>query len=111
MSNSFNCKLCDKSTKMKSKKRLLNSQYHKSSTMSIISRYSVTNPNFLHIEDVIKIYVDEYSKKIGFYLIFCKWNLHFTNTIIIVKSDRMYITNRGWNLGRILLSKIESFES
>ena len=61
--------------------------------MSIIFRHSVTNLDFLHIEDILKIYVDDYYEKIGFYLILCKWKLHFTDTIIIIKSDRLYIIN------------------
>ena len=36
MSDSFHCELCDKSIKIKSKKRHLNSQYHKSLTRIII---------------------------------------------------------------------------
>ena len=107
----FNCKFCDKSIKIKPKKKHLNSQYHKSLTMSIISRYSVTNPNCFHIEDILKNYVAEYNKKYGFYLILCKWKLHFTNTIINVKSDRLYNICRGWNLRGIFLSKIAFFES
>ena len=44
MSNYFNCKVCDKSIKIKSKKKQSNSINHKSLSMSIISRYSITNP-------------------------------------------------------------------
>ena len=66
MSNYFNCKLCDKTNKIKSKKKHLNSQYHKSSIMSIISRYSVTNPTFLHIEDILKIMLMNSIKKLHF---------------------------------------------
>ena len=112
MSDYFNCKLCDKSIKIKSKKKHLNSQYHKDLCMSIKCRHSVTNPDFLHTEDTLKNYVDCYYKKFGFYLILCKGKLHFTNTIINIKSDRLYKFNpRGWNLRIILLSKIECFES
>ena len=37
--------------------------------MIIIYRYGVTNPNYLHTEDLIKTCVDDYNEKIGFYLI------------------------------------------
>ena len=111
MSACFYCNICDKSIKVRSKKKPLNSQYHKSSIKSIISRYSVLNPNFIHIEDFLKDYVDDYNKLFEFYLIFCSWKLHFWDNIINVKSDRLYIINRGWNLRKILISKIESFES
>ena len=54
MSNYFDCKLCDKSVKIKSKNKHLNSQYHKSLGMSINSRYIFTNPDFLQIEIFLK---------------------------------------------------------
>ena len=66
MSNFFNCTLCDKTIKFKSKKKHLNSQYPKSQSMSIISRYSVTNPGFLLIENILKIYVLDYNEKFAF---------------------------------------------
>ena len=72
MIDCFHCKFCDKSVKVKSKKKHLNSQYHNSLIKSIMSRYSVTNPNFLHIEYIIEKYVDDHNKKFEFYLIICK---------------------------------------
>ena len=103
MSDYFNCKLCDKSNKDKSKKKHLITKYHNSSIMSIISRYCVTNPIFFHIEDIIKNYVDDYNEKFEFYLILCKWKLHFSDTIINVKSDGLYNVRYSWNLGDFLL--------
>ena len=76
MSDYFHCELCDKSIKIKSKKKHLNSQYHKSLTRSIICKYTVKNPSFLHVEDILKNF-DDYNKKFEFYLIFCKWKLLF----------------------------------
>ena len=112
MSDYFHCELCDRSIKTKSKKKQLYSQYHKSLTKSIICKYTVKNPCFLHVEDIIKIFVDDYYKKFEFYLIFYKWKLHFSDTIVNVKSDRLYNIHRaGWNLRRNLISKIEYFES
>ena len=86
MSDYFNCKLCDKSIKMKFKKKQLNSQYHKSLSMSITSRYGVTNPAFLHKEIKLKNYVLDYYKNFALYLIICKWTLHFSDKIVNVKS-------------------------
>ena len=63
MSDYFNCKLCDEPIKMKSKKKHLNSHYHKSLSMSTNCRYRVTNPHFLHIKIIIKNYVLDYNKK------------------------------------------------
>ena len=79
MSDCFHCDLCDKSFKIKSKKKHLNSQYHKLLTGSIICKYPVENPSFLHVEDILKKFVDDYNKKFEFYLIFCKWKLHFSD--------------------------------
>ena len=81
--------VCDKSIKIRSKKKHLNSQYHKSLIKSIICKYTVENPTFLHVEEMLKSFIDEYNKKIEFYLIFCKWKLHFSDTIINAKSDRL----------------------
>ena len=89
MSNYFHCELCDKSIKIRSKKKHLNSQYHKSLTESIICKYTVENPSFFHMDDILKNYVDEYNKNFEFNLIFCKWKLLFSDTIINVKSDKL----------------------
>ena len=51
MSDYFHCELCDKSIKFKSKKKHLNSLNHKTLSLSILSRYGVTNSDFLHIEN------------------------------------------------------------
>ena len=112
MSDYFHSDLCDKSIKIRSKERHINSKNHKSLTESVINKYTVKNPSFLHMENILKNFVDDYNKKFEFYLIFCKWKLHFSDTIINVKSDRLYNIHRpGWNLRRNLMSKIEYFES
>ena len=103
-------KLCDKSLEIKSKKKHLNSQYHKSSCMSIISRYSVTNPDFLNIDNILKNYVLEYIKKFAVYLNICKWKLHFSDTIVSVKSNMWYNVSASYYLRNFLLSKIKYFE-
>ena len=112
MSDYFLRELCDKSIKIRSKKKHFYSQYHESLTMSIMCKYTVKNQSFLHVEDLLKNFVDDYDKNFDFYLIFCKWKLHFSDTIINIKSDRLYNINRaGWNLRRNLMSEIEYFES
>ena len=58
MRDYFKCKLCDKSINIKSKKKHLNSQCHKSLSMSIISRFIVTNPDFIHIDNILTNYLD-----------------------------------------------------
>ena len=112
MSNYFYCEICDKSIKIKSKKRHQNSRYHKSLTNSIICKYTVEDPNFFHMNDILKKYVEEYNKKFGIYIIICEWKLHFSDTIINIKSDRLYnlyIPRR--KLRPYLISKIDDFES
>ena len=94
MSNCFHCELCDKSIKIRSKKKHLYSQYHKSLNESIICKYTVKSPSFLLLEDILKNFVDDYNKKFEFYLIFCKWKLHFSDTILKIKSDRLYNIKR-----------------
>ena len=112
MSDYFHCELCDTSIKIKSKKKHLNSQYHKSLTKSIICKYTVKNPSFLDVEDILKKFVEDYNKKIEFFKIFSKWKLHYSDTIINIESDKLYNIHRaGWNLRRNLMSKIEYFES
>ena len=112
MSEYFHCELCDRSIKIKSKKKQLNSQNPNSLTKRLICIYTVKNPSFLHVEDILKNFVDDYNKKFEFYLIFCKWKLHFSDTIINVEFDRLYNIHRaGWILKKNLMSKIEFFES
>ena len=62
--------------KIRSKKKPFNSQYQKFLNLSIIFRYSVTNPDFLQMENKLKNYVLD-NKKFAFYQIICKWNYTF----------------------------------
>ena len=66
------------------------------------------------MEEILKKFVDDYNKKFEFYLVFCKWKLHFSDTIINIKSDRLYnikLKYATWNLRTNLISKIEYFDS
>ena len=109
MSDNFNCKLCGNAIKIKSKKKHLNSQYHKSLSMSVISRYTVTNPDFLHIDNLLTNYVLDFNKKFAFHLIICKWTLHISDTVVSVKSNTWYSFSPGYYLGNFLLSKTKYF--
>ena len=91
MNGYFRCDICDQSIKIRPRNRHLNSKNHKSLTNTIVCNYNIENPSFLHIENILKNYVDDYNKKFVSFLIFCKWKLHFSDTIIIIKSDRLYI--------------------
>ena len=111
MDNYFNCKLCDKSIKIKSRKKYLKSQHHKYLSDSIIFRYIVPNPDFLNIENILKNYVLEYNQKHEFCTIICKWTLHFSDTITSVKSYPWRNISSGFYLRNFLVSKIKYFES
>ena len=110
MSDYFFCKVCDKSIKIKSKKKHLISQYHKSLSTSIFSKYSVINPDFLNIDILFKKYVLVYNKKFASYLIICKWKLHFSDTIVSVKSKTWYSVSAGYYFRDFVLSKIKYYE-
>ena len=110
MSNYFNCKLCDKSIKYKSKKKHLNSQYDKSLSMSIISRYIITTPDFLQIEMILKKYALDFNKKFDCYLIICKWKLHFSSTFIDVKTSEWCCISDDYYLRDFISSKIKNYE-
>ena len=77
--------------------------------MSIINTYWCKNSEFLEIEKMLKKYVNIYNKKIEFCLIICKWKLHLTDTIIHVKSEKLYDKHRDWDLRRYLITKIEYY--
>ena len=110
MSNYFYCKVCDKSIKIASKKKHFNSLNHKFLSMSTISRYSITNPDFLHIENILKNYVFEYNKKFAFYLIICKWKIHFSDTSLVVQFQTWYSVYDSYYSRDYLLSKTKYFE-
>ena len=54
MRDYFNCKLCDKSIRIKSKRKHLNSQYHTFLYDRIIFRYIIPNPEFLQRGNITK---------------------------------------------------------
>ena len=47
--------------------------------------------------------------KFGFYLIICKWISNFSDTIILVKSEKLCKLHSGWKLGKYLITKNDSF--
>ena len=105
MSDYFNCKLCDKKIKIKPKKKYLYSQNHKSLSMSRIFRYSVINPDFLHIGKILTIYVLDFNENFAFYFIICKWHIRFSDTIVSVKSNTCFDCFCWLLLKKILIIK------
>ena len=110
MSEYFNFKLCDKSIKIKSKKKHLNSTNRKYLSDSIIFRYIIQNPDFLKIDNTLKIYILDYNKKFEYYRIICNWILHFSDTIVSVETNLRCNISQDYYL-RNFLSKINYFES
>ena len=107
----FNCKLCDKSIKIISKKKHLNSTNRQNLKDSIIFRYILQKPDFLQIDNILQNYVLDYNKKFESYTHICKWILHFSDTIVSVKSHLWWNLSTGFHLGSFLLSEIKFFES
>ena len=77
---------------------------------SIIYRYSVSNPDFLHIENKLKIMFLITIKKFEFYLIIFKWKIHFSDTTVNVESNTWYCVSAGYYLRDFVLSKTKYFE-
>ena len=88
----------------------MNSQLHKYLSKQVINRYSVKNPDFNQIENILKNYIRDYNKKFEFYLVICKGKIHFSNFIVAVRSNRLYNHPYGFNLREFLLSKIKYYE-
>ena len=106
----YYCDLCDKTIKLRCKRKHLNTKLHKSLSYTIINRYCVKNPEFLQIENTLKKYVRDYCKKFAFFIIECKWKLDFDNNIFCVNSYKIYNINSFWDIRRFLLAKIRKFE-
>ena len=51
----YHCKLRDKSVKIKSKKKHLNSKLQKNLNKQVINRYRFENPDFIQIENFKKL--------------------------------------------------------
>ena len=65
---------------------------------------------FFQIESIIEKYALDYNKNFAFYLIICKWKLHFSDTIVSVKCNTWYSISVGYYLRNSLISKIKYFE-
>ena len=64
------CNLCDKTIKLSSKNKYLNTRLHKTLSMSVINRYHVKNSVFLEIEDIFKNTFMIIMKNLDFMLIY-----------------------------------------
>ena len=87
----YYCDICDKTIKLKCKKKHLNTTQHKYLSYSIINRYCVKNPEFLQIENILNKYIRYYCKKFAFFIVECKWKLDFdNNNIFCVNSYKLH---------------------
>ena len=58
----YYCEICDKTLKLRDKKRQLNTKSHKDLSMSIVNRYCVKDPKVDEIKKILRKYVKGYSK-------------------------------------------------
>ena len=87
---SYYCNICDKTIKMRSKKKHLVSKFHKRLYYSFFIRFWIRNPEFLKIEDILKKRVDEYQKTFEYFVIICEWKLVFDNNITFCEKTKEY---------------------
>ena len=106
----YYCDICDKTIKLRCKKKHLNTTLHKSLSRSIINRYCVKNPEFLQLENILNKYVRDYCKKFAFFIVSCKWKLDFDNNIFCVNSHKQYNIYSFRDIRRFLLSKVLKIE-
>ena len=71
MGDYFNCKLCDKLVKIRSKKKHLKARDHKSLSESIIFRYNNLNPDFTKVDEILSKYVNVYNESYEQYEVRC----------------------------------------
>ena len=105
----YYCNSGDKTIKLKHKKKHLNTKSHMFFSESTINKYSVKNPELIEIEKILQKHVSSFNKRFEIYHILCKWKLQFVDTIIYVKSKRMYTNGLHCGLRKYLLRKIDYF--
>ena len=98
----YYCNACDKSIKLKTMKKHINTKSHADLSMSIINRYCVKHPQLFEIEEIIKRHVDDCNKKFEMYHIKCEKKRKFVDTIIHVKPREMYCMSSYWRKKQLL---------
>ena len=111
MNLNFYCDVCDKSIKMKSKRKHLVSKFHKRLYHSIVTKYVIKNSEFFKIEDILWKHVDNYQKDFEYLVIICEWKLVFDNNIIFCEKTKEYNnTYHIRDLKIFLLEKVNYYE-
>ena len=103
----YYCNSCDKTIKLKLKKKHLNTKSHTNLSEFIINKYCVKNPELIDEEKRLQKHVHNYKKRFEFYHIICEWKLQFIDTNIYVEK-RMY-SNALRGLIENLIKKIDYF--
>ena len=76
---------------------------------SLINNYCVKNSELIEKEKFVQNQVNIYNKMFEFYQIMCKCKLQFVDTVIHVKSKRMYSNSSRCGFVLYLVGKIEYF--
>ena len=80
----YSCNSCDKTIKLKHKRKQLNTKSHMYLSESIINKYCVKSPQLIVLEKIIEKHVNIYSKKFEFDRIICQWKLQFVDAIFMI---------------------------
>ena len=78
------CNSCDRTNKLKHKKKYLNTKSHMDLSASIFNKYCVKNPELMEIEKRLQIHVNNYNKRFEFYNFICKWKLLIVDTTFML---------------------------
>ena len=108
---SYFCDTCDKTIKLRSKKKHLQTKFHKTYADCIIARYQIQNSEFLDTVKILRKHISDYSKKFIFFITRCQCKLIFDidKTNVSIEPD-IYKTHLLFEFRRYLLEKITSFE-
>ena len=105
----YSCHLCDKTVKLKHKKKHLKIKSHMYLSESIINKHCVKTPELIKIEQTSQKQVNNYNGRFEFHQFLCKWKLRFVGITIGVKSKRTYSNGSRCGLIRFLMRKNEDF--
>ena len=80
------CKICDKTINQSSKTKHFKTKIHKTLETSIIRRYVILNPDFDEIREIVRKYVNLYTKKYHEFYVYCLFKtLSKSNTIKYIR--------------------------
>ena len=65
----YNCDVCDKTTKIRYKRKNLLSLTHIEFDKCINIKHTIENPNFFDIDEIFDVYITNHNKKFDLYLV------------------------------------------